>query len=151
MSWRKRVHRTLEWKVSGQESGERVAIRRQRPKERHVWKIEGKSLWLTARWGYKAAKGRAAEPIIKIIGLIWHPWWKSSGDLGGELGREREVRSPKADSKLEDETRLLIWTKIIKNIFGGRCPGLVFTQQYCLWFILFCFVLQDERGVSLSC
>lgn len=33
------------------------------------------------------------------------------------------MKSPKVDSKVEDETRLLIWTKIIKNIFGGRRPG----------------------------
>ena len=73
------------------------------------------------------------------LGIYWENWG------------EREVRSPKVDSKVEDETRLLIWTKIIKNIFGGRRLGLGFTLQYCLWFILFCFVLQEERGGSLSC
>lgn len=33
------------------------------------------------------------------------------------------MNSPKVGSKVEDETRLLIWTKIIENIFGGRRPG----------------------------
>lgn len=75
--------------------------------------------------------------------------WALSDTLGesplgiyGENWGEREVSSPKVDSKVEDETRLLIWTKIIKNIFGGRRPGLGFTLQYCL---VFCFVLYYKR------